>query len=68
MKITGLSSRIAATSMPLASRGVEGITTLSPGMCANHDCSVLLCWNDCPQPRPMMARITIGTENLPPEP
>ena len=44
MNTTGLSSRMAAISMPFASRGVEGITTLRPGMWANHECSALLCW------------------------
>ena len=31
MKITGLSSRIALLSIPLASLGVDGIATTSPG-------------------------------------
>ena len=34
MKTTGLSSRMALLSSPLASAGVAGVTTLRPGMCA----------------------------------
>ena len=34
-KTTGSSSLMAVFNRPLASYGVEGVTTLSPGVCAN---------------------------------
>jgi hypothetical protein len=56
MKITGLSSRMALLSSPLASAGVAGITTLSPGMWAYQlsnawECCEASCNADPPGPR-----------------
>jgi hypothetical protein len=36
MNTTGLGSRTALISRPLASSGVDGATTLSPGACMNQ--------------------------------
>ena len=58
--ITGLSSRIAALSSPLASAGVPGETTLRPGICANqlsHACEC--CAPNC-SAEPLGPRNTIG--------
>ena len=41
MNTTGLGSRTAAISSPLASSAVEGATTFSPGECMNHALGVL---------------------------
>ena len=60
---TGSLSRIAVRSSPLASYGVDGITTLSPGTWvknASTDCE----WYSAPwTPPPYGARTTIGTAN-----
>src|SRR5262249_49801265 len=63
---TGLSSSILAISRPLASCGVEGMTTLSPGTCANQACKLWECCGPWPQPRPMIIRSVIGTLDWPP--
>ena len=65
MKITGLLSRMADLSRPLASRGVVGITTFRPGTWATHASSI---WEWC-GPMPIstatLVRITIGMLNTP---
>ena len=43
IKITGLLSSTAEINNPFASYGVAGITTLSPGMCANQDSKLCEC-------------------------
>ena len=61
MKITGLSSRIAAFSRPRASAAVEGTATSSPGTCRNI-ASIECEWvgpSWCPPP--CGKRITSGT-------
>ena len=65
MKITGLSSRIAAFSSALPSAGVEGQATSRPGTC-RYIASKLCEWvgpSWCPPPPGI--RITIGTRTLP---
>ena len=66
MKITGLSSRIAALSSPLASSGVEGTATSSPGTwryIASRQCEwVGPSW--CPAPWGILT--TSGTFTWPP--
>ncbi len=66
MNTTGLSSSTAEISSPFASCGVLGITTLSPGMCANHDWRLCECCGPCPHPRPTSNRTTSGTLFCPP--
>ena len=66
-KMTGLSSSMLATSRPLASCGVDGITTLSPGTWENHACRLWACCGPCPQPRPTIIRMVSGTLDLPAE-
>ena len=51
MKTTGLGSRMALISRPLASSGVAGATTLSPGECMNH-ASGFCEWNGPPEKPP----------------
>ncbi len=65
MKITGLSSRIAAFRSPLPSAGVEGVATSKPGICWNI-ASRLCEWvgpSWCPPPPGI--RTTIGTRTWP---
>ena len=66
MKITGLSSRMAALSRPLASAGVDGTATSRPGTCrkkASKECEwVGPSW----WPAPCGMRITSGTFAWPP--
>ena len=40
---TGSSERIACTSRPAVSAGVAGVTTITPGRCANHASSICEC-------------------------
>ena len=65
-KITGSSSRMAAISSPLASYGVEGTATLSPGTWVKIEYRLWECWLAARMPAPHMVRITIGTLALPP--
>ena len=61
MKQTGLGSRMAEISSPLASSAVEGATTLIPGECMNH-ASGFCEWNGPPEnPPPLGSRTVIGT-------
>ena len=61
MKHTGLGSRIAACSRPLASSAVDGATTLIPGECMNS-ASGFWEWNGPPEkPPPEGSRTMIGT-------
>ena len=66
-KTTGLSSRIAVTSSPLASAGVEGSATLSPGTWAGHACRLWLCCAADRRVAPIVVRMTMGTRSLPPD-
>ena len=67
MKITGLSSRIALFSSPFASRGVDGITTTSPGMCANQLSKACECCAATCAAAPEGPRITMGQRIWPPD-
>ena len=66
MKTTGLSSRIAAFSRPLASAGVLGTATRMPGTwrySASHECE---CVGPSWWPAPCGIRTTSGTVTWPP--
>ena len=58
MNTTGLGSRTAAISRPLASSGVDGATTFSPGECMNH-ASGFCEWNGPPEKPPPDGRRTV---------
>ena len=60
MNMTGLSDRIAVFSRPLASYGVDGMTTSRPGTWANQ-ASRLCEWVAASCPQPAGVRITRGT-------
>ena len=66
-KSTGLSSRIAVLSRPLASRGVAGMATLSPGMWAKSACKLCECCAAEERPAPIDSRIVSGTLHWPPD-
>ena len=66
MKITGLSSRMAAFSSPLASAAVEGTATSSPGTCRNIASRQCECVGPSWCPAPCGMRITSGTLAWPP--
>ena len=66
MKITGLSSRIAAFSRPFASAGVDGTATSSPGTCRNIASIVWECVGPSWWPPPCGKRTTSGTFACPP--
>jgi len=55
-----------AFSIPEANTSFTGMTTRSPGTCANHDCRLCECCGPWPQPRPIIMRITSGTRPRPP--
>ena len=57
---------MALIKSPLASYGLAGITTFSPGTEVNSGCMVWLCWAPPRNPAPIMERITIGVRALPP--
>jgi hypothetical protein len=66
MNTTGLSSRIADFSRPLASAAVVGTATSSPGTCrysASHECE---CVGPSWWPAPCGMRTTSGTFTCPP--
>ena len=66
MNTTGLSSRIAAFSSPLASAGVDGTASSIPGTCrkiASRQCE---CVGPSWWPAPCGIRTTIGTVTWPP--
>ena len=52
MNRTGLLSRMAAISNPLASYGLEGATTLMPGTFTNQASRLCECWAAAPVPEP----------------
>ena len=66
-KTTGLSSRMAVFISPLASYGVDGTTTLSPGMWLGHACSDCECCAADRRVAPSVARTTSGTRHRPPD-
>src|SRR5262249_47736671 len=63
---TGLSSRIAAFSNPLASYASDGATTFRPGRCTNQASGLGGGWGPPPTGPPLGARMTIGTDARPP--
>ena len=66
MYTTGSPDASAASNSPWLSAGVDGATTTSPGMCANHASSDWLCCAADDDQMPMGMRITIGTRPWPP--
>ena len=66
MKITGLSSRMAAFSRPLASAGVEGTATSRPGTCRKSASKQCECVGPSWWPAPWGMRTTSGTLTWPP--
>ena len=64
---TGLSSRIAVFQSPLASKGVDGRATFSPGTWLTQACRLWLCCAAERRVAPRVVRTTIGTFNLPPD-
>ena len=58
---------MADKSSPLASAGDDGMTTLSPGTCANQASSMSECCAPVPLPAPVAVRIVIGTLVSPPD-
>jgi hypothetical protein len=57
---------MAACSSPLASAGLDGITTLSPGVWAYQASWLWECWAAAPVPDPNGSRTTMGTLTAPP--
>ena len=67
MNTHGSSSSMQASSRPLASYGVDGKATLSPGVCMRIASSDWLCWAPMGVPPTMFTRIVIGTGVRPPD-
>ena len=67
MNTHGSSSSMHASSRPLASYGVDGKTTLSPGVCIRSASSDWLCWAPIGVPPTMFTRTVIGTGVRPPD-
>ena len=57
---------MAWISRPLASYGVDGSTTFSPGMCVKIGYSACECCDAARMPAPYIVRMTIGVLALPP--
>ena len=53
-------------SRPLASYGLDGTTTLRPGMWVKIGYSACECWAAARSPAPYMVRTTTGVTALPP--
>jgi len=64
---TGLSSRMAVFISPLASYGLDGRATLSPGMWLTQAWSDWECWAADRRVAPSVVRKTMGTLSLPPD-
>ena len=64
--MTGLSSWIAAASRPFASNGLDGITTIRPGMWAKSASRLCECCAPRRTPAPPTIRITSGIVGAPP--
>ncbi len=58
---------MAVFNRPLASAGVEGMTTLRPGMWLNQACSDCECCAAERRVAPRVVRSTMGTFHLPPD-
>ena len=67
MKTTGEPNASAPSINPPASAGVEGTTTLSPGMCASQPHRLCSCCPPSPYPPPQASRTTRGACQWPPE-
>ncbi|CAB5008495.1 unannotated protein [freshwater metagenome] len=65
-KSTGLSERIALLSRPLASAGVDGVTTCSPAADISIASGLCECSGPPPLAAPSGARMTSGTVKSPP--
>ena len=64
-KMTGSGSRIEATIRPRTSAGVDGATTLSPGIAIAQFSIAWLCWAPNRSPAPFAVWITSGNETWP---
>jgi hypothetical protein len=66
-KLEKLTALPAANIKPPASAGVEGTSTVSPGMCASQPHKDCWCCPPSPYPPPQGARTTTGAVHWPPE-
>ena len=66
MNTTGFGSWIAARSNPYVSAGVDGMTTLSPGMCASSASRLCECWLPDERPAPNWVRTVSAICAAPP--
>ena len=66
MKTTGFGSWIAARSNPYVSAGVDGMTTVSPGMCASSASRLCECWLPEERPAPNWVRTVSAISAAPP--
>ena len=66
MKTTGFGSWIAARSNPYVSAGVDGMTTLNPGMWASSASRLCECWLPEDRPAPNWVRTVSAISALPP--
>ena len=64
-KITGSGSRIAVAIRPIVSAGVDGATTLSPGIAIAQFSMAWLCWAPNRRPAPFAVWRTSGSETWP---
>ncbi len=63
--ITGSGSRTAAANSPIMSAGVDGTTTLRPGIAIAQLSTLCECWAPNRTPPPLAVRITSGSETCP---
>ena len=63
--MTGSGSRIAAAIRPITSAGVDGATTLSPGIAIAQFSTLWLCCAPKRRPAPLAVRSTSGSETWP---
>ena len=66
MNTTGFGSWIAARSSPYVSAGVDGMTTVSPGMCASSASRLCECWLPDERPAPNCVRTVSAICAAPP--
>ena len=66
MKTTGFGSWIAARSSPYVSAGVDGMTTVRPGMCASSASRLWECWLPEERPAPNWVRTVSAICAAPP--
>jgi hypothetical protein len=64
-KMTGSGSRIAAAISPTTSAGVDGATTLRPGIAIAQFSTLWLCCAPNRRPPPLAVRSTSGSDTCP---